>query len=122
MSDTTADNIKAAIGDILRVADPTSKLVVSAYSHVVRHSKLLQAEWNRNYPAAGEFKKNVILKVSKTHLFQGFPRGGGPMPPPPPPLGFAKRGHTFFKVGGDNAPLGLGGGWAVKYPANQQSI
>ena len=39
MSDTTADNMKAAIGDILRVADPTSKLVVSAYSHVARHSR-----------------------------------------------------------------------------------
>ena len=38
MSDTTADDIKAAIGDILSVADPTSKLVVSAYSHVARHS------------------------------------------------------------------------------------
>ena len=32
MSDTTADNIKAAIGD------PASKLVISAYSHVARHS------------------------------------------------------------------------------------
>ena len=37
MGDTTADNIKAAIGDILRVADPTSKLVVSACSHVARN-------------------------------------------------------------------------------------
>ena len=43
MSDTTADNIKAAISDILRVADPTSKLVVSAYSHVARHSNNVKA-------------------------------------------------------------------------------
>ena len=43
MSDTTADNIKAAIGEILRVADPTSELVVSAYSHVARHSNNVKA-------------------------------------------------------------------------------
>ena len=38
-------------------------------------------EWNRNYPAAGEFfLENVILKVSQTHFFKDFQ--GGPMPPP----------------------------------------
>ena len=109
MSDTTADNIKAAIGDILRVADPTSKLVVSAYSHVVRHSKLLQAEWNRNYPAAGEFKKNVILKVSKTHFSKDFQGGGANAPPPPPWL--RQKGAYIFQGGrGQCPPRPRGGG------------
>ena len=52
MSDTTADNIKAAIGDILRVAHSTSKLVVSPYSHVARHSN--NPSHGREQQLAGE--------------------------------------------------------------------
>ena len=49
-----------------------------------------QHEWNRKYPAAGEFfLENVILKVSQTHFSKDF---------------YPKGGHSFFK--GGNATLG----------------
>lgn len=38
MSDDHADKIKVAIGDLLREADPTSKLIISAYSQVAQHT------------------------------------------------------------------------------------
>ena len=49
-----------------------------------------------NYPAACEFKKNVILKVSQTHFSKDFyPKGG---------INFS-RGEAMPPLGG-----------AVKYP------
>ena len=38
MSDTADDDIKTAIGDILKEADPVSQLIIGAYKHSVPHS------------------------------------------------------------------------------------
>ena len=43
MVDTSNDNIKIAIGELLREADPISKLIVGAYNHNAQHSVNIKA-------------------------------------------------------------------------------
>lgn len=59
MSDTSDEKIKVALGELLKVADPISRLIIGAYNHKVQHSLNVKAL------ASSKFKTEQLESCAK---------------------------------------------------------